>query len=166
MGSVINGHSREDDMIKNDLNKIQWVDQRKKDCLAIIEECKRVANEILKCKDCVYAKSSRYDLGILLTSFYGFSLDKETEINEEKRERKMSEIDYLIKNLGDKFNDGNKQLKEILEECKEFINKLYLYEDLFNKEKDKKKIKVSPEYNNLIIATKELLNLIDNEEEE
>ena len=56
-------------MIKTDLNKMQWVDQRKKDCSAIVEECKRVANEVLKCKDCVYAKSNKYDLGILLTSF-------------------------------------------------------------------------------------------------
>lgn len=146
-------------MIKTDLNKMQWVDQRKKDCSAIVEECKRVANEILKCKDCVYAKSSRYDLGILLTSFYGFSLDKETEINEEKRERKMSEIDYLIKNIDDIFNDGNKQIKETLEECKEFINKLYLYEDLFNKEKDKKKIRKSLECHDLMIVARKILGL-------
>ena len=146
-------------MIKTDLNKMQWVDQRKKDCSAIIEECKRVANEVLKCKDCVYAKSNKYDLGILLTSFYRYSLDKKIEINEESCERKMSEIDYLIRNIDDIFNDGNKQIKETLEECKEFINKLYLYEDLFSKEKDKKKIRESLECHDLTIVARKILSL-------
>lgn len=132
---------------------------KKKECSAIVEECKRVANEVLKCKKCVYAKSNKYDLGILLTSFYRCSLEKKIEINEESCERKMSEIDYLIKNIDDIFNDGNKQIKEILEECKEFINKLYLYEDLFSKEKDKKKIMESLERHDLMIVARKILSL-------
>lgn len=127
-------------MIKTDLNKMQWVNQRKNDYSAIIEECKHVANEVLKCKDCVYAKSNKYDLGILLTSFYRCSLNKKIEINEESYERKMSEIDYLIKIIDDIFNDGNKQIKETLEECKEFINKLYFMKIFSTKKRIRKKL--------------------------
>lgn len=148
-------------MVRDELNKM-WIGQRKKDYVTFTENCKHVADVILKCKKCFYAKSNRYELGILLTPFYDYSTDEEVKINRESYKKKMDEIDYLVDILGDVFNSDCKREKSILKECAEFIDKLYIYEVFYDEEKNKKVVKGSSEYIDLINAAEKLLKRLTN----